>query len=171
MFLPLIYSVKNHAAVKPMLLDFISKVPCDSVNKSGEKISRSDYHLNAKPDFPPYTSLAMQAVRDPLLRYLQCYNASADLDGIWFHQYESGDLFGWHHHGGASWSMIYYVELPMDGPKTEFMIPPFSSVFAADVKEGDVLIFPSQIQHRSTINYSRQRKTIISANFNMITNK
>ena len=74
-------------------------------------------------------------------------------------------MYGSQSHGNSSFALIYYLESPPDGAKNQFMMPPFSSVFTAEVKEGDVLIFPAQTKHRSPVNHSTDRKTIIAMNF------
>jgi hypothetical protein len=60
---------------------------------------------------------------------------------------------------------VYYLELPTDGPKTVFKNP-FNSeeIIYPDVKEGDILTFPSILEHCSPSNNSTHRKTIISFN-------
>jgi hypothetical protein len=78
----------------------------------------------------------------------------------WFQQYLQGSDFGWHQHGGH-WAYIYYIELPEMTEATEFL-----NYGQFDVKEGDILFFPTFLAHRSPIIKSNLRKTIISSNIN-----
>ena len=55
--------------------------------------------------------------------------------------------------------MVYYVELPEMSEATEFLN--FGQV---DIKEGDVIFFPTFLCHRSPHIKSNQRKTIIATN-------
>ncbi len=83
---------------------------------------------------------------------------------IWFQQYEQNSLHGWHVHG-SNWTNVYFLELPDGCPKTQF-INPFnqSEIAEFDIKEGDILTFPSFVIHRAPINTNTHRKTIISWN-------
>lgn len=87
-----------------------------------------------------------------------------NLHEMWYQQYQQLSTHGWHVHG-QNWTNVYYLELPEDTPKTEF-INPFdqTTICSFDVKEGDVLTFPSYVIHRAPINKSDKRKTIISWN-------
>ena len=60
---------------------------------------------------------------------------------------------------------VYYVEFEKDFPKTE-LINQFdqNKKIIVDVKEGDIVIFPSFIIHRSPVMKIKKRKTIISFN-------
>ena len=61
--------------------------------------------------------------------------------------------------------MIYYVELPEDGPQTVFQNPIDSSqTLEVGAKEGQVAIFPAILKHRSPPSTSKGRKTIIATN-------
>lgn len=83
---------------------------------------------------------------------------------LWFQQYETSSVHGWHVHG-SNWTSVYYLELPNGCPQTQY-INPFTQtdICTFDVKEGDILTFPSFVIHRAPINTSIDRKTIISWN-------
>lgn len=83
---------------------------------------------------------------------------------IWFQQYLEGGSHGWHIHG-ENYTGVYYVEFEKDFPKTE-LINQFdqNKKIIVDVKEGDIVIFPSFIIHRSPVMKIKKRKTIISFN-------
>ena len=86
------------------------------------------------------------------------------LKEIWFQQYEQSSHHGWHVHG-SNWTNVYYLELPTDSPKTEYISPyTQTDIHTFDIKEGDILTFPSLVIHRAPINLSKGRKTIISWN-------
>jgi hypothetical protein len=57
---------------------------------------------------------------------------------------------------------VYYIDLPEKKYKTEFLdieIP---------IQEGNLVIFPSFLLHRSPINMSNKEKVIISFNFSTL---
>jgi uncharacterized RmlC-like cupin family protein len=55
--------------------------------------------------------------------------------------------------------------MPDDCPQTE-IINPYNQkeIIKVDVKEGDILTFPSFVIHRAPVNKSNKTKTIISFN-------
>lgn len=85
---------------------------------------------------------------------------------LWFQQYTTGNTHGWHSHG-SNFTAVYYLELPDDSPKTQLVQPFTNKIFDADVKEGDIIVFPSYVVHRAPVVESNTRKTIISFNFDM----
>tara|TARA_B100000287_G_scaffold287315_1_gene270801 strand:+ start:256 stop:867 length:612 start_codon:yes stop_codon:yes gene_type:complete len=85
----------------------------------------------------------------------------------WFQQYEKGDQHGWHIHG-AQFTGVYYLEFPSKSARTEICSPYSKNIKKVNVKEGDFIVFPSHWIHRAPPNTS-ERKTIVSYNFNVIT--
>lgn len=89
------------------------------------------------------------------------------ITNIWYQQYETDSVHGWHVHTDCQFSAVYYLELPESCPKTEFVIPfDQKETLNINVKEGDIVIFPSYCIHRAPKNTSTERKTIISWNSN-----
>ena len=116
-----------------------------------------------------YNRSWLQVVKPALFTYLQQVTdllgyAEFKLREIWFQQYEQNSLHGWHVHG-SNWTNVYFLELPDDCPKTQF-IDPYNqnTIKEFAVEEGDILTFPSYVIHRAPINSSANRKTIISWN-------
>ena len=85
------------------------------------------------------------------------------LEALWFQQYEKESYHGWHVHG-SNFTAVYYVELPEDSPGTELINTSLNKKIHIDVKEGDIIFFPSYVIHRGPPNMSNERKTIISFN-------
>lgn len=77
----------------------------------------------------------------------------------WFHQYPPNTEFGWHTHPWCNLAVVYYVELPK-GAGTIF------SDCQIDTREGDVIMFPAFLPHRSP-KHNSGRKTIISYNIDI----
>ncbi|MAK56139.1 MAG: hypothetical protein CML17_09890 [Pusillimonas sp.] len=84
---------------------------------------------------------------------------------LWFQQYDKGDTHGWHVHG-HNFTGVYYLEFSKDSPRTQIVEPLSLRIIDVDVKQGDVIIFPSMFIHRAPPSKSKNRKTIISFNFN-----
>jgi hypothetical protein len=86
---------------------------------------------------------------------------------IWFQQYFKNSQHGWHTHG-CNFTGIYYLDLPLDSPKT-ILIEPYDlkTKINVNIKEGDILIFPSYVLHKAPKNQSNRSKTIISFNMDV----
>ena len=88
------------------------------------------------------------------------------LHNLWFQQYKKNDTHGWHTHG-SNFTGVYYLDLPDAAPKTQ-LVNPFNQeqIVMPDIKEGDILIFPSYVIHRAPKIKEDINKTIISFNCN-----
>tara|TARA_B100001057_G_C22863707_1_gene955628 strand:+ start:1711 stop:2331 length:621 start_codon:yes stop_codon:yes gene_type:complete len=84
---------------------------------------------------------------------------------IWYQQYKSGSVHGWHVHPGCQWTSIYYLDLPDTAPKTQIVSPwDQQTIIKLDVQEGDVITFPSFAIHQAPENENNKTRTIISFN-------
>ena len=91
------------------------------------------------------------------------------MKSIWFQQYLEDGGHGWHIHG-QHYTGVYYLEYSDGCGKTEICSPYNLKRMQIDVKEGDMIIFPAHWIHRGTAN-GKNRKTIISFNFDIIADK
>tara|TARA_B100000131_G_scaffold52670_1_gene47389 strand:- start:969 stop:1568 length:600 start_codon:yes stop_codon:yes gene_type:complete len=89
---------------------------------------------------------------------------------IWFQVQEEGEFHSLHNHGANGWSAVFYADYDEEVHEaTKF----YSSMFTCNgeimhfqpgVREGDIIIFPSQVFHESPVNRSEKSRTIISLN-------
>jgi len=91
--------------------------------------------------------------------------SKAQIFDLWFQQYGKGDTHGWHVHG-HNFTGVYYLEFDKESPRTQIVEPLSLRIIDVDVKQGDVIIFPSIFIHRAPPSKTSKRKTIISFNFN-----
>ena len=85
---------------------------------------------------------------------------------IWFQQYAKGGKHAWHTHSN-NFTNVYYVHLPEDRTKTEWINPVTKDIHTFDVHEGDIITFPSWVIHRAPVNDTEETKTIISWNMDV----
>jgi len=163
----IIDSLPNHTAIKPLLLNEISKISTNnSLVDDNNFISKldwqsSDTNQKWKDIFLPYlNSKLLEIANDNGYKNIR-------IDELWFQQYKKNGRHGWHTHG-SNFTGIYYLELPKYAPKTELILPCLCKPFTPDIAEGDILIFPSYVVHRAPIITRKLRKTIISFNFTMM---
>ena len=92
----------------------------------------------------------------------------ATIIAIWFQEYLKNGTHGWHSHGN-NYTGVYYVNFNKDCAKTQ-LIDPFNQNKIINVKanEGDIILFPSYVIHRSDIQKNDFKKTIISFNIEFI---
>lgn len=152
--------VDNHRKIKTNLLDSLDLfVDMFKVKSSNESISKSDFSLKVDK---PYEYLLKENIYPLVEKFFNQYLAITYNHVCWFHQYQKNDFFNWHGHDPYCMVGVYYIELPA-GAGTEF----YNLEYTA--KEGTIAIFPGWLPHRSPINRSDQRKTIISFNFMVTT--
>ena len=166
------YSLSNfesHDALKEKLLHQISladNVPMNWKDKYyDDNIHRCDWDLGE--DFKrTFVKEFLPPLNDHLDEIGKAFSLSeVVLRQIWYQQYKTGDLHGWHNHAGCQFTGVYYLDQPKDAPKTQIITPLSDEVITIDFKEGDILIIPSYIIHTSQKNTSDKIKTIISFNF------
>jgi hypothetical protein len=162
------YSVKSftkHESYKDKTLELIStsKYKSPNVAKAEVNITKTDW------DFSRTDREWLSYIQETLMSevfdiYDNMGYSGFKVNEIWFQQYLQESEHGWHIHSG-NFTNVYYLELPEGTPKTQ-IINPYNQkdIIEVDVKEGDLLTFPSYVLHKAPKNNSDKRKTIISFN-------
>jgi hypothetical protein len=134
------------------------------INK--QKIYNTDWHLNDS-FVRYYQDNIINIFQDINIHINNLYSCDAKLSIInyWFQQYEKNDYHQWHIHNSCIFSCVYYVDIQEDTPKTLFKLFDKSEI-EIEMNEGEILIFPSYLEHISKLNKSDKTKTIISFNIN-----
>lgn len=137
------------------ILDFIATLPNNDINDQNQTITKTDWNIeNSDIGYFNY-------IEEDVAKHIEKQNAilgttSADLDTLWYQQYETDANHGWHTHNGAHFSNVYFVECEQ-GQQTEF------KNMKIDVEKGDLISFPAFLPHRSKRIISG-RKTVIAFN-------
>ena len=163
------FSFKEHSRLKTSLLDAISRTQSDKVVDQEFTISATDWPTSEEtPRF--YLDLFRDNLTPQLTQVVSDMGFSKyEIHGVWFQQYNQGSSHSWHNHARCHYSCIYYLELPSNSPRTQFVDTiDQQSVFEIDVEEGDILIVPSMIKHRSPPVIDNVRKTVIVFNMSVI---
>ena len=152
-----IFSVEDHDYWKPKLLESIEKMKeVNNIQLNAEGYYY-DYNIPKKPR--TYKQLMDNILLPYISEIEEMYGLSLDkISTYWFQQYLQASSFGWHQHNGH-WAVVYYVELPEMRESTEFL-----NYGQFDLKEGDIIFFPTFLIHRSPEIISNQQKTIIASN-------
>ena len=97
------------------------------------------------------------------------------LTDLWLNVYESQNWQEKHIHSPGQWSAVYYVDFdPNEHKGTNFYHPNETLLATAGVtqntlvpwvQEGDMIIFPSWLEHAAPMNKSSVKRSTISFNF------
>lgn len=161
--------VENHAQIKPSVLAAIAKLGIHSAITEFECISNTDWHIKnnighlfENKEYLRVVSPILELHNKQIAKYTGVVEVTTN--HVWFQQYDKGDFHGWHNHGNCMYSNVYYVELDKACPRTSFRF--MDMEFSIDVEEGDILTFPSFLQHCSRPNKQNLRKTVVAFNSN-----
>lgn len=166
----IISKFKYHNQVKDSLLSLIENSESENpVRPDAEvDITRADWHISSNFNREWVKYIYQPLSEEVLTIYKELGYDGLTLHEIWFQQYNQNSQHGWHTHS-ANFTNVYYLELPNGSPKTQIVNPyNQTDIIEVDVKEGDILVFPSFVIHRAPINKNTQRKTIISFNTNAV---
>lgn len=160
----IVNKMNSHDVIKSKILTLIEQGDYKPLDTLGEQISKTDWDRENNKEYQklvlPYIIEAVGPLFDRM-NYITFKDTH-----MWFQQYEQQDFHSWHRHPGTDWGFVYYVELPDDGPPTEFRNPlDINETILPQVKEGDFVLFPSILEHRSNENNSSGRKTVVVTNF------
>lgn len=133
-------------------------------------LSKTDWYLPKEYPRDYWWNIVQPIVQDltckEMFREFQC--DIIEISNFWFLQYLNLDSHPWHTHGHAHWTNVYYVELPSTELNTEIVdITRKNQLVLDDVREGDIISFPAMLYHKSPINKTNERKTIISFNISI----
>ena len=156
-----LFNVNKHEKLKNKLLKNINNTPFTNINNVSKTDWEIDHFLERKywdknmvNIFESCTSL----LKKDLYKNIEFKTI---LKNYWFHIYKKNSGFKWHTHGSNNFSGIYYICIPSQKYKTEFLNIDIS------LQEGNLIIFPSFLAHRSPVNKLTKQKVVLSFNFSM----
>jgi hypothetical protein len=155
----IITKTKNFTEINSKLLSLINKIPNNSLIEYQDNITHTDYNLpkNFKREYLEYF---LEFIKPYMLEIsIKLHAKKIEVANAWFQQYTKNSLHHWHTHPRCHFTNIYFVELPLKSLGTEIL-----NHNNLDLNIGDLLTFPAYYFHRSPINLSEERKTIISFN-------
>ena len=158
------YSVPNWSSYKPILLESLPPYERD-----GDTVS-TDYVDKSKSK---YFDLFDEFIEPVLLQFKRDVGHAAYIRNVWTQRARKGDHHCPHNHGSNGWAAVLYADYNPDIHSATTFISPFTEFssgdhmdFTPDVKEGDIIFFPSQLLHYANPNTSDKERVIVS--FNMM---
>jgi hypothetical protein len=155
----IVTKIKNYKEINKNILNLIDKIPTNPLIENLDNISHTDYNLpkNFKREYLEYFLKIINPYFEEIC--FKLHTKKIEISYAWFQQYTENNIHQWHTHPKAHFTNVYFVELPCKSVSTEILN--FNNL---DLNEGDLLTFPAYFYHRSPINFSGKRKTIISFN-------
>lgn len=155
-----VFDIDNFEDIKPKILNILDNAEAEP----SDHVTRTDWSVDVG-DPREYFDIIWEHIGKDMNAILRGNLGITgwEVNNVWFHQYDDGSGFDWHWHSNCSFTNVCYIELP-DGSKPEFIDPVTKEVIQANVKEGQVLVIPSFIMHRSPINRTGSRKTVVPFN-------
>ena len=161
--------LKNHDELKNSLLALVedSNYFSPKIENCEVNISKTDWDFATdftRPWVEKFLNYSLDHISNT---YSECGYNHVEIFDIWFQQYLNNSEHGWHIHS-HNFTNVYYLELPVDAPKT-ILVNPYNqkTMIELDVEEGDIVFFPSYVLHKTGKNKSEKRKTIVSYNLNV----
>ena len=156
------FEVSEWAGKKDVILDMIP-----SSNDAEEHISFTDYFDNTDAGYKGYIFNLVEP-------YLKAFYDTAlykfkGITNMWCQRYKARDYHVPHDHGAIGYSCVFYAKMSEEHRSTLFFSPfndetgthPSNSLMC---KEGDLVIFPSNLMHMAPPHDSEDERVIISFN-------
>lgn len=155
------YSVDPNGDTKEKLILAIEQIKMTYGDKCHySNMSYSDYKVDYTSR-PIYHQMFLDLITPFLEQYMDQWHCNnINMGNIWFAEYHDGADFGWHTHEGTNMSAVYQLELEHTSNATQVMSE------KVDMQEGDLLLFPAMMPHRSP-HVIKGNKIVIGFNFDM----
>ena len=163
------YPIANWSENKKKILDALPAEDESQLEPNGSGLY-TDFFVNAKiKELPSYFHTVVDVIKPYLKDFMD--GNPVEFVEMWYQKYYNMVEHKTHCHGFTGWSSIIYAEFdPKVHESTRFFSPfrqPWDcdvEVFQPEVKEGDMILFPSSLLHEAPVNRSDTRRTIISYN-------
>ena len=157
------FDVDTHTQIKPSVVSAIDGMGLYSYINNMQHITHTDWHLSSN-FYRPYYELVAPVIANVIAEVndLYGYPEPLTLQNYWFQKYLKDDHHGWHIHQKSVFNAVYFLSLPEGASKTSFKL--FGEEFFVDIKEGQILVFPSMYLHCSKQNMSSDPKLVIAFN-------
>jgi hypothetical protein len=157
------YEVRDHDKIKNTLLDSINK-NTNSLKDNNQSIYNSDWNQNLNVDYSLLNIHVDNLCWIINSNYYKREILNKENATVWFQQYAKNDFHDWHVHSNALYSAVYFLDVDDNTPTTTFRVK--DDIIEHEVKEGEIIVFPSSILHCSKPNKSEKLKTVIAFNLN-----
>jgi hypothetical protein len=173
-FLYYVFHVKNHKKVQEQIFQQYINQRQKTPTHDGCFISNTDwingtYHSLGNFHYIDFLLQENQKKLDDFYKKNFLRNKQYQITNAWFNQYDSfsGAEHKIHAHPNSDITNIYYLELKDKHLATHIIHPQTKKVIRPNVREGDILCFPGNIEHYSPKNFTKTRKTVLAFNIDI----
>ena len=170
------YHVEEWADHKDSILNGLhTSFPNVMECNEGDTMHSSYFEKTDYSEFQPFLDLVapyLQMMSAEVLKQGFSEKPIDEITRIWFQIQKQYEYHSLHNHGMKGWSAVFYADFNAAvHESTKFYCPIYTvdgdlATFQPNVKEGDLIIFPAQINHESVVQRSEIDRTIISFNLN-----
>lgn len=169
------YSLSNWEQKKKGFLDLLEQ----QVLELGEECVYSDYNYEKTPDeqldlYNPqskYLETVRGLVKDEMRQFARDLGCDPVIVRTWFERAYNKMYHPIHTHGHGGWSAVLYIEYDPSVHTSTVFVSPFNHFitgmqlcYMPEVKEGDLILFPSFVLHYTQPNLSDVKRTVASFN-------
>jgi len=172
------YHINDNDSIKLLVDEYYSEYK--SKNDAPDKWNCDLFTSFGKGGFPIDECLdAFIPAIDEFQTESQCYG-NVLWTAIWMNVYETKNWQEKHIHSPGDWSGVYYVHFDPNEHNATYFYHPLETILASNgitncevntlipnVTEGDLIIFPSWLEHAAPLNRSSKIRSTISFNFNI----
>ena len=121
-------------------------------------------------ELPPYAEKLFEVLKPALDEFNDIYPHEFTIHNVWGQRYTRGGYHPLHNHGALGYSAIVYASLESDHQPTSFFAPYIDFMegdvieYVPEVKEGDIVFFPSALMHQCKAVQSDSERVVFSFN-------
>lgn len=121
-------------------------------------------------ELPPYAEKLFEVLKPALDEFNDIYPHEFTIHNVWGQRYTRGGYHPLHNHGALGYSAIVYASLESDHQPTSFFAPYIDFIegdvieYVPEVKEGDIVFFPSALMHQCKAVQSDSERVVFSFN-------
>ena len=165
------YPIENWSVNKKKILDALPPEDETQVAHNHTGLYTDFFsNSNADQDLPSYFPTVLNVIGPYLKNFMD--SNPVEFTGMWYQKYYQGVEHTTHCHGFNGWSSIIYVEFDPKVHESTMFYSPFTGLSPngnvetcqINIKEGDMVLFPSSILHDAPLNRSDTRRTVVSYN-------
>ena len=126
------------------------------------------FATNRQSDRTGFAEAFTNIVRDELEMLSKRIEKDIHMEDIWSVSYKKGDYHTPHNHGATGLTGILYLNMPKDGPVTQYIQPwndwlsDRTIYYPLPVVEGTIVVVPKFVRHFTEPSKSKKIKRIIS---------
>tara|TARA_R100001086_G_C11724035_1_gene227740 strand:+ start:70 stop:609 length:540 start_codon:yes stop_codon:yes gene_type:complete len=157
---------KYHSVVQDQLINLLNKAASDFDCHPNDKINYLDWQ-NSTNMGREWVEFVKPFLQKHFLKCIKNLNLNTvQIKNLWFQKYKKDGVHNWHVHSN-NYTGVYYLKFPKHATQTQLVDK--QKILEIDAKEGDIVIFPSFVIHRSPKITEDIEKIIISFNLDFDT--